>query len=107
MAANMTKSQFAIKIWGARGTLASDSKQTVKYGGNTACVEVICGDESLLFDAGSGLRGIGDQIMRNIMKGDKKGKKRKKLNLFFTHCHYDHISGLPFFRAIFLIQKLK
>ncbi len=97
----MTEIPFSVKIWGARGTLASQSKETIGYGENTACVEVFCGDESIIFDAGTGLRSVGDKIIKDIIKGDKAGKKRKKINLFFTHCHYDHISGLPFFAPFY------
>ncbi|MEP1208613.1 MAG: MBL fold metallo-hydrolase [Rhizobiaceae bacterium] len=97
----MGKPKFSVKIWGARGTLASDSKSTVRYGGNTACIEVTCGDERLLFDAGSGLRAAGDHIVKQFRKQEADGIPRKKLNLFFTHCHYDHISGLPFFAPFF------
>ena len=97
----MGKPNFNVKIWGARGTLASDSKSTVRYGGNTACIEVTCGDDRLLFDAGSGLRAAGDSIMRESNQLDAEGRPRKKLNLLFTHCHYDHISGLPFFAPFF------
>ncbi len=97
----MGKPAFQAKLWGARGTLASDSKSTVRYGGNTACVEITCGDERLLFDAGSGLRAAGDHIASEAKKLDASGGIRKKLNLFFTHCHYDHISGLPFFAPFF------
>lgn len=97
----MNKADFHARIWGARGTLASDSSTTVKYGGNTACVEIFCGDEQLIFDAGSGLRGLGDHMARKTIADDKKGNKRSKIHLFFTHCHYDHISGLPFFAPFF------
>ncbi|MGI9366375.1 MAG: MBL fold metallo-hydrolase [Rhizobiaceae bacterium] len=97
----MGKPAFSAKIWGARGTLASDSKSTVRYGGNTACVEIACGDQRLIFDAGSGLRAIGDSLMKEAKKLDRKGLPRKPINLFFTHCHYDHISGLPFFAPFF------
>ncbi len=92
---------FNVRFWGARGTLASTSLDTGKYGGNTACIEVTCGDEVLIFDAGSGLRGLGSKLAREARRADKKGEKRKKLNLLFTHCHYDHISGLPFFEPFF------
>lgn len=97
----MGKPEFKVKIWGARGTLASDSKSTVRYGGNTACVEVTCGEERLLFDAGSGLRAAGENIVRESKILDSNDLPRKKLNLLFTHCHYDHISGLPFFAPFF------
>ena len=97
----MPKQKFFAKFWGARGTMASTSDDTNRYGGNTACVEINCGDETLIFDAGSGLRLLGDDIMKRAVKNDKKDIKRKRLNLFFTHCHYDHISGFPFFAPFF------
>lgn len=92
---------FSVRIWGARGTMASLSSDCEHFGGNTACVEVRCGDERLIFDAGSGLRLLGDVMMSDFIKQDKKGIKRKRLHLFFTHCHYDHISGFPFFAPFF------
>ena len=73
----MGRPAFSAKIWGARGTLASDSKSTVRYGGNTACVEVTCGEESILFDAGSGLRAAGDLIAKQARKRDAEGLDRK------------------------------
>ncbi len=97
----MGRPDFSLHIWGARGTLASDSRSAVKYGGNTACVEVHCGSESLLFDAGSGLRAAGEHLKRLGQELDAQGLARKKLNLLFTHCHYDHISGLPFFAPFY------
>lgn len=81
--------------------MASLSTETEKYGGNTACVEITCGDNTLIFDAGSGLRLLGDHLAKVHAKADKKGEKRNRLHLFFTHCHYDHISGFPFFAPFF------
>lgn len=83
---------FFVRFWGVRGAMASCSSETMKYGSNTACVEMRCGDETLIFDAGSGFRLLGDALM-------KRGCKH--MNLLFTHCHYDHISGLPFFAPFF------
>lgn len=98
----MSKKRFDVRFWGARGTLASFDKETMKFGGNTACVEVVCGRNTLILDAGSGLRLVGDAIMKRFEKADGKEKKSiQKLNLLFTHCHYDHISGLPFFAPFF------
>ncbi|MGI9357091.1 MAG: MBL fold metallo-hydrolase [Rhizobiaceae bacterium] len=98
----MTQKPFVVKFWGARGTLSSLSNRTDYYGGNTACVEVRCGDEVIIFDAGSGLQILGEDLERR-MKSAKGGaaKRLVNLNLFFTHCHYDHISGFPFFAPFF------
>jgi phosphoribosyl 1,2-cyclic phosphodiesterase len=67
--------------------------QFQRYGGNTFCIEVQCGEHRLLFDAGSGL-----MPASRAMLGDGV----KSYNLFFTHCHYDHIIGLPFFFPIYM-----
>jgi len=88
----MAAEKFSVKFWGARGSMASSAKLCERYGGNTSCLEVRCGNETLIFDAGSGIRMLGNKLM---------SKNARKLNLFFTHCHYDHISGLPFFAPFF------
>jgi len=88
----MASEHFSARIWGARGTVSSTDHSNLKYGGNTACVEIRCGNEILIFDAGSGLRLLGNNMVdRDI----------KHTHLFFTHCHYDHISGLPFFAPFY------
>ncbi|MFD0917333.1 MBL fold metallo-hydrolase [Pseudahrensia aquimaris] len=83
---------FSVKFWGSRGSMSSSSNAHKKYGGNTACIEMRCGDNILIFDAGSGLRLLGNQLMK---------EDAKRMHLFFTHCHYDHISGMPFFSPFF------
>ncbi len=92
---------FHARIWGARGSLASVCGKTSKYGGNTACVEILCDDDRLIFDAGTGLRCLGDKLSAEAIKADARGEKRKTLNIFFSHCHYDHIEGVPFFSPLF------
>ncbi len=92
---------FTARIWGARGSMASTAEDTQKYGGNTACVEVTCGPHTLILDAGSGLRQLGDRLVGDHARYDNRGMERPPLHLFFTHCHYDHISGLPFFAPFF------
>lgn len=83
---------FQIKLWGVRGSLPVSGPQFRKYGGNTICFEVRCGEHVLMIDAGSGLLPAGTALRR-------EGKK--DLNLYFTHCHYDHIIGLPFFLPLY------
>lgn len=97
----MSKKLFQARFWGARGTLASISKETAKYGGNTSCLEITCGDDQLIFDAGSGLRLLGNKIVNDVEKTTANGERRKPIHLFFTHCHYDHIAGLPFFAPFY------
>jgi phosphoribosyl 1,2-cyclic phosphodiesterase len=65
----------------------------VRYGGNTSCVEVKCGDHRLVFDAGSGLRLLGNALSDESTRTD--------LDLFLSHSHIDHVIGLPFFTPVF------
>lgn len=88
----MSDVEFSVHFWGTRGAVSSPTPQSIRYGGNTSCVEVRCGDQVLVFDAGSGFRLLGlDLQQRNITN----------LELFFTHFHYDHICGLPFFAPFY------
>ncbi|WP_448192181.1 MBL fold metallo-hydrolase [Azospirillum sp. sgz301742] len=80
------------RFWGVRGSIASPGPDTVRTGGNTACLEVRCGDALLIFDAGTGLRALGEALR-------KRGPA--DLDLFLTHSHLDHICGLPFFAPAF------
>ncbi len=88
----MKSDEFSIKFWGARGSIAAPGSHSVKFGGNTSCVEMLCGDRLLVFDAGTGIRELG----RSLVDGP-----HKSFHLLFTHCHFDHISGLPFFAPLF------
>lgn len=79
-----------IKFYGVRGSIASPGGETVRYGGNTACVYVEAADETLfVFDAGTGIRALGDDLLKQT--------SRKDINLLFSHYHWDHIQGFPFF----------
>jgi phosphoribosyl 1,2-cyclic phosphodiesterase len=83
-------SDFSVRFWGVRGSIACSGPRTVRYGGNTSCIEVRCGERLLIFDGGTGLRYLG-----NSLKGEVDA------DLFLTHTHFDHVCGLPFFRPFF------
>lgn len=70
--------------------------RTEGYGGDTSCVEVEAGSARLIIDAGSGLRRLGDKLMTGPC-----GKGQGEVHLLFTHFHWDHVIGLPFFAPIF------
>lgn len=78
-----------ITYWGVRGSIATPGKDTVIYGGNTACVSVELDDTILIFDAGTGIRVCGNYLL-------SKGKSITG-SIFISHTHWDHIQGFPFF----------
>lgn len=89
-----------VKFWGVRGSIPCPGPATVRYGGNTACLELRfpeCGNRLIIIDAGSGIRELGDFMMVSDLK---KGPIRTEL--FLTHTHWDHIMGFPFFVPIYL-----
>lgn len=83
--------RIVVKFWGVRGSLACPGPDTVIYGGNTSCVELRCGSDRLVFDAGTGLRLLGLALADEPVD----------LDLFLSHTHLDHIGGLPFFAPLF------
>ena len=85
-----------IRFWGVRGSIPAPGPKTVRYGGNTPCVELTCGDETLIVDAGTGIRELGFDLMRRAAGAPIKGR------LFIGHSHWDHIQGFPFFTPLFL-----
>jgi phosphoribosyl 1,2-cyclic phosphodiesterase len=85
--------QMQIKFWGVRGSVACPGPNTVRYGGNTSCVEVWCGDDLLIFDAGTGLRGLGGSLAAT--------KKPIDAEILCSHTHFDHICGIAFFAPCF------
>jgi phosphoribosyl 1,2-cyclic phosphodiesterase len=84
-----------VKFWGVRGSISTPGPGTVRYGGNTTCVEIRAGDEIIILDAGTGLRSLGVSLLEEF--------KDQPLNLtmLLTHTHWDHIQGLPFFPPIY------
>lgn len=88
-----THDQFTVHFWGVRGSIASPGAETVRYGGNTSCVEMRVGSKRLIFDGGTGLRMLGNSLMSQLPA---------EAYLFFTHSHWDHIQGFPFFVPAFV-----
>lgn len=86
-----------IRFWGTRGSIPTPGPTTVRYGGNTACVEVRDTTGALLvLDAGTGLRELGISLMST------NGNKPFAIELLLSHLHWDHIQGIPFFRPAYV-----
>lgn len=83
-----------VKIWGSRGSIPVSAKETVNYGGNTTCLQVHTNSgDNIIFDAGTGISELGRYL-------SNKGTPAR-CSIFFTHYHWDHIIGLPFFSLIY------
>jgi len=87
--------EVRIRFWGVRGSIASPGPTTIRYGGNTSCVEVRSGRELIVLDAGTGIRLLGDSLRKEF------AGRPIKATLLLTHTHWDHIQGLPFFRPAY------
>ena len=85
--------KFTVKFWGTRGSIPAPGPNTVKYGGNTACVEVRCNGELIIIDAGSGIRNLGTELLKEMPI---------KASILFSHVHWDHIQGIPFFQPAYI-----
>ena len=82
-----------IRFWGVRGSIAAPGPDTAAVGGNTSCVELVCGATRIVLDAGTGLRGLGQELIAQ--------PGPTELTLLLSHYHWDHIQGLPFFVPVY------
>ena len=85
-----------VQYYGIRGSTPAAGSQFEKYGGNTTCVAIQMGDENIIIDAGTGIRRLGEDILK------KDTTKLKDIRILFTHTHWDHIQGFPFFIPAYL-----
>ena len=85
--------QFTVQFWGVRGSIPSPGLHTVRYGGNTPCVEMQAGGKRLIFDGGTGLHVLGQSLLRQMPI---------EAHIFFAHSHWDHVQGFPFFTPGFV-----
>lgn len=91
---SMDKQPLQVTFWGVRGSIASPGPDTIKYGGNTSCVEVRGGGTCVALDGGTGLRRFGSVLMERGLPTET--------HLFLSHLHWDHIQGIPFFTPAFI-----
>jgi phosphoribosyl 1,2-cyclic phosphodiesterase len=92
----MDGTQVRIKFWGVRGSTPTPQIENLKFGGNTACLEVRNGsNECVIFDAGTGIRALGQTLVQESAGAPITAK------IFLTHFHWDHIQGIPFFAPLY------
>jgi phosphoribosyl 1,2-cyclic phosphodiesterase len=87
-----TGDDFQVRFWGVRGSIAAAGPETARYGGNTSSIEIRCGKRLILLDAGTGMRYLGNRLV---------AEAPLDADIFFTHTHFDHVCGLPFFGPFF------
>ena len=82
-----------IKCWGSRGSIPVSGKEYLKYGGDTTCLEIRTkSDDIIIIDAGTGIRRLGNLLMK---------ENQNKYHFIFTHTHWDHIMGFPYFKPLY------
>jgi len=82
-----------IKCWGSRGSIPVSGKDYIKYGGDTTCLEIRSkSNDIIIVDTGTGIRRLGNQLIKESLY---------KYNIIFTHAHWDHIMGFPFFKPLY------
>jgi CheY-like chemotaxis protein len=89
----LRKTDGCVRFWGTRGSTSVAEPKYLRHGGNTSCMSVTYGDDQIIFDAGSGIRLLGMAMMSG-------GPRR--IHLFMTHTHWDHIQGFPFFTPVYV-----
>jgi phosphoribosyl 1,2-cyclic phosphodiesterase len=82
-----------LRFWGVRGSIPTPGRDTAEIGGNTSCVELRVGGRLLIFDGGTGLRLLGNELLKSMPF---------EAWIFFSHVHWDHIQGFPFFTPAFV-----
>ena len=82
----------SVKFWGVRGSIACPSPRHIVYGGNTSCICVTIDETHIVLDAGTGIRGLGNELLRLGVRS---------ATLLLTHTHWDHINGFPFFTPVY------
>lgn len=85
-----------VRFWGVRGSIATPGPRTALYGGNTPCVELRVAGRTIIIDAGTGIRELGNALMKEAAGKPVEG------HLFIGHTHWDHIQGLPFFVPLYV-----
>lgn len=90
-------SELKVRFWGTRGLISAPGPGQQKYGGNTPCIQLIYKNHIIIIDTGWGVSDLGETLMPRITQS----KEALTVHIFYTHFHWDHIQGLPFFHPIY------
>jgi phosphoribosyl 1,2-cyclic phosphodiesterase len=92
----MSASEYQLRFWGVRGTVATPEADKLRYGGNTACAAIrVADDEILILDCGTGVRRLGAAIAK------QRVGKPTRYHVFLSHYHFDHVEGLSLFQPLY------
>ncbi|NOK58144.1 MAG: MBL fold metallo-hydrolase [Chloroflexi bacterium AL-N10] len=91
--------KFIIRFWGVRGSYPVPGQRTVRYGGNTSCIELQLGTQTIILDAGTGIINLGADLVRRTRAA---GEKSISAVILFSHMHHDHTQGFPFFEPAYI-----
>lgn len=96
--------RFTVKFRGVRGSHAMPGASTVRFGGNTSCVEVHAGNHLIILDAGTGIIGLGNEIISNHVASGNNINNRTPITftILFSHTHHDHTQGFAFFKPAYI-----
>jgi len=100
--------KIIVKFRGVRGSHPVPGKRTIKYGGNTSCIEIQANGNLLIFDAGTGIINLGDEMFKNYIEShsDELLRAPMKFTIFFSHTHHDHTQGFSFFKPVYIPSSI-
>ena len=94
--------QLMVKLYGVRGSYPIAPEKGTKYGGNTTCLLARTKNQIVIIDAGSGIIKLGKELIPEILEHNKNTGQSFRITILFTHTHYDHLLGLPFFAPVYM-----